>query len=87
MTADGVCVSDFVIKSELGLHARPSIVLFAEGAEQVRIAGVLRRFHFQTALRYVAEGHFRSYASLRAFGRAHLDALIAAGEVVDVGVQ
>lgn len=71
----------------LNLEARPAIVLFAQGKEQVRIAGVLRRFHFQTALRYVAEEHYIFHASLREFSRAHREKLLSEGKTVDVGVQ
>ena len=72
---------------ELGLHARPAFVLFADGREQVRIHGVLRHWHLTTALRYVAEGQHRRYATLRDYSRALRQQQLDAGEVVDLGRQ
>lgn len=46
---------------ELGLSYRPSIVLFDQGKEIMRIESRLFRFHFTEILRYVGEGHYRKY--------------------------
>lgn len=72
---------------ELGLDARPAMLLFADGRERVRIAGVLRHFHFTTALRYVGERHERDYATLRDYGQARRQKLLDAGIDVDLGRQ
>ena len=72
---------------QLGLIARPGIVMFTGTTERIRVAGVLRRFHFQTALRYVAEARYAQYATSRDFGRAYREELLRAGKTVDVGVQ
>ena len=71
----------------LGLFARPAIAIYDGERELLRIAGVLRRFHFQTALRYAAEKQYAKYPSLREFSRAHRDALLQAGHTVDLGAQ
>ena len=84
---DGTATTPREWAATLGLAARPAIVIHADGEERVRIKGVLRRFHFQTALRYVADGHYRDYPTVRDFGRAWQEKLIAEGVVIDVGVQ
>ena len=84
---DGTRTTASAFAKSLKLDARPGIVLFANGTEQVRIAGVLRRFHFQTALRYVAEEQYVFHASLREFSRAHREQLLSEGKTVDLGVQ
>jgi thioredoxin-related protein len=73
--------------SNLKLNTRPSIVIFDGVKERVRIAGVLRRYHFQVALRYMANGHHLQYATVRDFSRAWRERLLAQGKVIDVGVQ
>jgi thioredoxin-related protein len=72
---------------ELGLAVRPAIVMVDGPVELVRIAGVLRRYHFQTALRYVAKGKYHNYPTLRDFSRAQRAQLLAAGHVIDLGAQ
>jgi thioredoxin-related protein len=72
---------------ELGLHARPAFLLFGGGEQRVRIDGVLRHFHFTSALRYVGEGRFDEFASLREFSRARTAALLEAGVTIDLGRQ
>ena len=84
---DGTRTTPKAWASAMKLNARPGMVLFAEGKELIRIAGVLRRFHFQTALRYVAEEHYVFHASLREFSRAHRAKLLSEGKTVDLGVQ
>lgn len=86
-TPDGVMTTPRKWAKELGLAARPSLVLYADGRERVRIKGVLRRFHFQTALRYVADGHYAKYPTVRDFGRAWQERLLAEGVTIDLGVQ
>lgn len=71
----------------LGMDARPAFLLFAERTERVRIAGVLRHWHFTTALRYVAERRDTEYATLREFSRALRQQQLDAGVVVDLGRQ
>lgn len=73
--------------ASLGILARPAIVMMDGPRELVRIAGVLRRFHFQTALRYVAEGGYHVFPSLREYSRAWQAKLLSEGKVIDVGVQ
>ena len=84
---DGTATTAKDWATELGLNARPSIIIMDGPIELVRIAGVLRRYHFQTALRYAAEGKYHEYPTLRDFSRAQRKALLAAGQVIDLAVQ
>jgi len=72
---------------ELGINARPAFVLYAQGKELVRIDGVLRHFHFTTALRYVGEGRYLEYATLRDYSRNYQQKLLDAGVTIDLGRQ
>tara|TARA_B100000676_G_scaffold296100_1_gene336104 strand:+ start:492 stop:1283 length:792 start_codon:yes stop_codon:yes gene_type:complete len=86
-TPDGQQLLPGTWTDKLRLSARPAIVIFTNEVERIRIAGVLRRFHFQTALRYVAEAGYQHYATPRDFGRAYREQLLREGKTVDVGVQ
>ena len=46
---------------QLGLSYRPSILLFNQGKEIMRIESRLFLFHFSEALRYVGESHYKKY--------------------------
>ncbi len=46
---------------QLGITYRPSIVLFDEGREIVRIESMLYGFHFSGVLEYVAGRHYKEY--------------------------
>jgi len=72
---------------ELEIDARPGILAFAEGKERVRIKGVLRNWHFTTAIRYVGEGHYKKYPALGQFSRAFRKQQLEAGIDVDLGRQ
>jgi thioredoxin-related protein len=72
---------------ELGIDARPAILLYAEGSELVRIKGVLRHWHFTTALRYVADKRYAEYATLRDYSQALRKQQLDAGMTVDLGRQ
>lgn len=71
----------------LKMDARPGFVLMNEGKPLVRIEGVLRHFHFATALRYAAERKFEEYATYREYSRAYRQSLLDAGINVDLGKQ
>jgi thioredoxin-related protein len=51
------------------------------------VPGVLRHWHFTTALRYVAEGRHVEYATLRDFSQAFRQQQLNAGMTVDLGRQ
>ena len=46
---------------KLGISYRPSIVLFDEGKEIVRIESMLYEFHFSGVLEYVADRYYKDY--------------------------
>ncbi len=72
---------------DLGINARPAFVLFADGQDLVRIYGVLRHFHFTTALRYVGKGRYAEFATLRDYSRDRQQKLLDAGVTIDLGRQ
>ena len=47
--------------AKLGITYRPSIVLFDQGKEIVRIESMLYRYHFTGVLEYVAERQYEKY--------------------------
>lgn len=87
MTPDGRQSTPKEWIKALNIDARPAIIAFADGEEQVRIEGVLRNWHFTTAIRYVGEGHYKNYSSLRKFSRAFRQQQLDAGIDVDLGRQ
>ncbi len=68
----------------LGLTYRPGVVMFDRGREIMRIDGMRRTFHFQQALRYVAERHYESYPQYRDYARARQERLLGSGQDIDV---
>ncbi|CAA6825773.1 MAG: thioredoxin SoxW [uncultured Thiotrichaceae bacterium] len=58
---EGVETTSKAFAEKLGVTYRPSIVLFDQGKEIVRIESKLYRFHFSGVLEYVADGHYKEY--------------------------
>ena len=87
ITPEGVRSTPREWARTLGLNARPGFVLFDDGKEQLRIEGVLRHFHFATALRYGAERQYDEFESYREFSRIYRQSLLDAGIDVDLGSQ
>jgi len=69
----------------LGITYTPSAVLFgADGREAMRVEGMLKTFHFQSVLDYVASGAYRTEPSFQRFIEARADRIRATGKDVDI---
>lgn len=62
----------------------PSAVLFDDTREVIRIEALLKAFHVQSVLDYVASGAYRSQPDLQRFIRARADELRERGVTVDL---
>jgi thioredoxin-related protein len=69
---------------ELNIVYVPNVVLFDAGKEVVRIEALMKGFHVQSVLDYVASGAYRKQPSLQRFIRERADALRERGVVVDI---
>lgn len=63
----------------LGLTYRPSVVLYNEGREVVRIDARLYHYHFKERLRYVSGAYYRQYDSLSHYSAARREELLKQG--------
>ena len=81
---DGRTTSPRVLARTLGIHYRPGIVLFDGGREIHRIDGMLKTFHFQLALRYVGERHYKRYPKYRDYSRQVQESILSSGRDIDV---
>ena len=62
----------------------PSVVLFDEGREVIRIEAMLKAFHVQSVLDYAASGAYKRQPSLQRFIQERADELRERGVVVDL---
>lgn len=70
--------------NELGIGYVPSVVVFDAKKEVIRIEAFMKRFHFQSALDYVASGAYKKQPSLQRSIRARADAMREQGITVDI---
>lgn len=69
---------------QLNIAYLPAAVLFDAGKEAIRIEALLKSFHVQSVLDYVASGAYRSQPSLQRFIRERADHLREQGITVDL---
>lgn len=82
---DGKATTARQYVEKLGLSYRPSIVLFDQGREVMRIESRLFRFHFTEILRYVGEGHYQKYPdSFYDYLDVKTEKLLNAGQDVNI---
>lgn len=69
----------------LGISYTPSAVLFGtDGREAMRVEGMLKTFHLQSVLDYVASGAYRTEADFQRYIGARADRIRATGKDVDI---
>ncbi|MBI5783653.1 MAG: thioredoxin fold domain-containing protein [Gammaproteobacteria bacterium] len=69
---------------ELNIVYVPTVVLFDAGKEAIRIDALMKGFHVQSVLEYVASGAYRHQPELQRFIRERADHLREQGVVVDI---
>lgn len=62
----------------------PTAVFFDQGREVMRIEAMLKGFHVQSVLEYVASGAYRREPDFQRFVQARADRMRAAGQAVDL---
>jgi thioredoxin-related protein len=69
----------------LGISYTPSAVLFGtDGQEAMRVEGMLKTFHLQSVLDYVASGTYRTEPSFQRYISARADKIRETGKDVDI---
>jgi thioredoxin-related protein len=83
---DGKATSARQYSATLGIDYMPSLVLFDQGKEIMRIQSRLYGYHFREILRYVGEGFYRTYPkSFYDYLNVRTQELRDAGQNVNVG--
>ncbi len=81
---DGNPTTPMALAAALGITYRPGILLFDKGKEVLRIDGMLRSFHFQQALRYVADRHHLKYPQFRDYRRLNTREIRESGRDIHI---
>lgn len=69
---------------ELNIVYLPNVVIFEAGKEAIRIEALMKGFHVQSVLDYVASGAYKTQPELQRFIRERADRLREQGVVVDI---
>ena len=69
---------------ELNVVYLPNVVIFDAGKEVIRIEALMKGFHIQSVLDYVASGAYKHQPELQRFIRERADRLREQGVVVDI---
>ena len=83
-TPDGRPATARAWADELGVAYLPAIVFFDRGHEVMRIEAMLKAFHLQSVMDYVASGAYRSQPSFQRFIQARAERLRGRGIAVDL---
>lgn len=84
ITPDGERLSAREWADRLKVAYVPSAVFFDQGKEVIRIEAMLKSFHVQSVMDYVASGAYRTEPDLQRFIRARADHLREQGVTVDL---
>lgn len=69
---------------QLGISYRPAVLLYSEGKEIERVTGLLKSFHFQQLLKYVAEQKYKEFDTWLEYEHEQTEQLIRSGKDVDI---
>lgn len=83
-TPEGQQLSARAWTDELNISYVPSVVLFDEGREVIRMEALLKAFHVQSVLDYAASGAYKTQPSLQRFLQHRAEHLREQGIVVDL---
>ena len=85
VTPDGKSLTASDWAKALGVVYAPSVVMFdANGKEQMRIEAMLKTFHFQSVLEYIASGAYREQANFQRYIEERSRILRETGTEVDI---
>jgi thioredoxin-related protein len=83
-TPDGAQLTARAWADRLGVAYLPTAVFFDAGREVMRIEAMLKAFHVQSVMDYVASGAYRTQPSFQRFIQARAERLREGGTVVDL---
>lgn len=67
-----------------GISYRPTLLLFSEGKEIERVTGLLKSFHFQQLLSYVANKKYNEFSDWAAYGEEYSGKILESGKDIDI---
>ncbi len=67
-----------------GISYRPALLLFADGEEKARVTGLLKSFHFQQLLTYIAQEKYDEYPDWITFGNEYSAKILNSGKDIDI---
>jgi len=68
----------------LGISYRPTMIFYAEGKEVERLTGLIKSFHFQQLVSYIANKKYNQYATWTDYGEEYSDAILKSGKDIDI---
>lgn len=84
ITPDGEQVTARAWADQLGIGYLPAAVFFDQGREVMRIEAMLKAFHMQSVMDYVASGAYRTQPSFQRFIQGRAERIREAGVAVDL---
>ncbi len=84
VTPSGRAITARQWADELNIVYLPNVVLFDAGREVIRIEALMKGFHVQSVLDYVASGDYKKQPELQRFIRERADRLRERGVTVDI---
>ena len=69
---------------KLGISYRPAFLLYSEGDKIEQVTGLLKSFHFQQLLSYVANKKYDDYPNWIAYGKEYSASFLNAGKDIDI---
>ena len=68
----------------LNISYRPAVLLYSEGKQIERVTGLLKAFHFQQLLNYVAEKKYKTFDNWIGYEQQQTQKILKSGKDVDI---
>jgi thioredoxin-related protein len=67
-----------------GISYRPAMMFYSEGKQIEELTGLLKSFHFQQLISYVANKKYNEYETWTAYGEEYSGAILKSGKNIDI---
>ena len=67
-----------------GISYRPSILFFSKSKERERLTGLIKSFHFQQLLSYIAKDKYYEYTTWVDYGGEYSEKILSSGKDIDI---
>ncbi len=68
----------------LNISYRPAVLFYSEGKKIEQLTGLLKSFHFQQLISYVANKKYNEYPTWTAYGEEYSGAILKSGKDIDI---